>query len=111
MTMVLWICCLVTIVSAIVSFGYALAELQAATNPHRLPSAYALARSASLLLVAAVAPFTANVGFVAAAALAMIGVQLLDAVIGGRSRDPLKTIGPAVTGVANAIAVVWMLTS
>ncbi|WP_206426033.1 hypothetical protein [Nakamurella antarctica] len=47
----------------------------------------------------------------AAAALAMILVQGFDAAIGRMISDRVKTFGPAITALANAGALVWMLTS
>jgi hypothetical protein len=108
MTTAMWVCSLLTIVSAGVSLGYAAAGLRAAQGQEKLSSSYALARSAALMLVALAAPLTSSLGFIAAAAIAMIVVQALDAVIGARSGDRLKTIGPALTAVANAAALVWM---
>ncbi|PYI65979.1 hypothetical protein CVV68_16265 [Arthrobacter livingstonensis] len=72
---------------------------------------YALARSLALVLVAIVGLLSSSIPFVAAAALAMILVQGLDAVIGARISDRLKTVGPALTAMVNAAALVWMLTT
>jgi hypothetical protein len=58
-----------------------------------------------------VAPVTGSLGFIAAAAVGLICVQALDAVIGGRSGDRLKTIGPAVIAVANTAVLIWALLS
>ncbi|UGS28675.1 hypothetical protein K8F61_09405 [Microbacterium resistens] len=106
MAVVMWACSVLTIVSAGVRLGYAVAGLRAAHGAERLPSSYALARSAALMVVALSAPVTSNLGFIAAAAVAMICVQSLDAVIGVRSGDRLKTIGPAFTAVANVAALI-----
>jgi hypothetical protein len=111
MTVATWVCSLLTIVSACVSLGYSVAGLRAGNGSERLPSSYALARSAALVVVALAAPVTGNLGFIAAAAVAMICVQALDAIIGGKGRDRLKTIGPAITAIANAAALIWALAS
>ncbi|MCU1479425.1 MAG: hypothetical protein JWQ19_211 [Subtercola sp.] len=108
MTTAIWICSVLTIVSALVSLGYAAAGLRSASPSGRLPSSYALSRSMALVVVALAGPFTGNTGFIEAAAVCMICVQLLDAVIGGRSHDLLKTIGPAITAAVNATALVWV---
>jgi hypothetical protein len=42
-------------------------------------------------------------------ALAMVIVQAVDAIIGVRIHDRLKTIGPAATSLANAVALIWLL--
>ncbi|PJJ55304.1 hypothetical protein CLV54_3194 [Compostimonas suwonensis] len=72
---------------------------------------YAFARSLALLVVAIVALFTGSVAFVAAIAIAMVIVQVADAVIGVRIRDRLKTVGPAATALVDLAALVWMLAS
>jgi hypothetical protein len=111
MTVAMWVCSLVTIASACVSVGYAWAGFRVADGSERLPSSYALARSVALVVVALVAPVVGSLGFIAAAAVGLICVQALDAVIGGTSRNRLKTIGPAITAVANAAALIWALVS
>lgn len=103
------VCSALTIVSSGVSLGYAVAGFRAARGPEKTPSSYALARSAAFAVIALIAPFTASLVFIAAAAIGMIIVQALDAVIGGFIRDRVKTIGPAVTALANAAALVWAL--
>jgi hypothetical protein len=109
MTLAFWLAVTVTVISAAVSFGYALAGLRAATGDARTPSMYAFARSLALLLVAVIAPFTGSLAFVAAIAIAMIIVQAADAVIGVRIRDRVKTLGPAATAIVNLGALVWSL--
>ncbi|MEJ3405745.1 hypothetical protein WDJ51_13475 [Rathayibacter sp. YIM 133350] len=106
-----WVCAVVTLLSALVSGAYALAGARSASTDTRAPSLYALARSAALLVVAVVAVFTASVAFQSAVAIAMIIVQAGDAIIGGLIHDRVKTLGPAVVAVANALALVWMLAS
>lgn len=102
-------CSIVTLISAAVSLGYAISSLRAATDGSRIPSSYALARSAALVVVAGVAPFTASLPFIAAAALGMICVRALDAVIGGRIGDRVKTYGPAITAAVNAVGLFLLL--
>ncbi len=70
---------------------------------------YAFARSLALLVVAIIALFAGSTAFVAAVAIAMVVVQAADAIIGVRTRDTLKTVGPAVTAVANLGVLIWML--
>ncbi len=106
-----WICAGLTLISALVSAGYATAAWRAASAESRVPSMYALARSVALVVVAVIGLFSASVAFVAAAALAMIIVQGLDAVIGVFIRDRVKTIGPAITSLVNVAALIWMLAS
>lgn len=104
-----WVCTAITPISAAVSFGYAVGGLRASDQGSRTPSLYALSRSAALFAVAIAAPFTESVGFVAAAAVAMVIVQAGDAVIGWMIHDRFKTIGPATTATVNLAALVWLL--
>lgn len=104
-----WICCTITAVSAYVSLGYSIAGLAGADPAARTGSMYAFSRSLALAAVATVAPFTGEVAFVGAIAIAMIIVQTADAGIGGVIRDRLKTVGPAATAAANLGALIWLL--
>ncbi|RFA17693.1 hypothetical protein B7R23_16850 [Subtercola boreus] len=88
-----------------------MAGVRAAVENGRAASEYALSRSIALVAISIVALFTPNIAFVAAAALAMIVVQALDAVIGARSKDRTKTVGPAITAAVNTAALVWLLTT
>ena len=102
---------MVTIISASVSFGYALAGMRRATPEQKTASSYAFARSLALLVVAVIAIVTGSVPFVAAITIAMVIVQAADAVVGVSIRDRVKTIGPAVTAVVGLATLVWMLLS
>jgi len=106
-----WLCAAITAISAYVSLGYSIAGLRSAGAEAKVGFMYALARSAALAVAATVAPFTSSIDFVAAVAVATVVVQGADAVVGLRIRDPLKTYGPAATAVANAAALVWLLTT
>lgn len=111
MSTAFWICAIATAISALVSAGYAVAGLHSAVDEARVPSMYALARSAALVAVAFVGLFSASAAFVAAVAVAMIVVQGLDAFIGVRISNKVKTIGPALTALVNLAALVWLLSS
>ena len=111
MSAAFWICASLTLISSLVSGGYAVSGLRAATRESRVPSMYALARSVALIVVAAFGLFSSSIAFEAAAALAMVLVQGFDAVIGGVISDRVKTLGPAITALVNAVALIWMLTS
>ncbi|WP_246490566.1 hypothetical protein [Brevibacterium oceani] len=104
-----WVCAGITVISAAVSFGYSLAGLRTSDAPSKTASRYAFSRSVALLAVALTALFAGSVGFVAAAAIAMVLVQTIDAVIGAGIHDRLKTYGPALTALFNLAALVWML--
>lgn len=92
-----------------VGFGYSVAGLKAAGEAERTGSMYAFARSLALLTVAVIAVFAGSIAFLAAIAVAMIVVQIADAVIGMQLRNRLKTIGPAMTAAVNAGVLIWLL--
>ena len=106
-----WVCAAVTAISSLVSLGYSIAGLRAASGQGVVPSRYAAARSLALAVVAVAAVFVSSVPFLAAIAVAMILAQAVDAAIGVPQRDRLKTWGPALTALVNLIALVWMLAS
>ena len=70
---------------------------------------YTCARSIALAVTAVVALFARSTPFLAAVAIAMVILQAIDAIIGGILHDRLKTLGPALTALANAAALVWLL--
>lgn len=109
MSIAFWVCAVITVISAAVSFGYSVAGLRAASGDAVTPSMYAFARSLALLVVAVVALFTLSGAFVAAVAIAMILVQAVDAVIGVRIHDRVKAVGPAVTALVNLAGLIWLL--
>lgn len=111
MSTAFWICASLTVVSSLVSGGFAANGLRAATRESRTSSMYALARSVALVVVAIVGLTSFSIGFEAAAALSMILVQGFDAVIGAVISDRVKTLGPAITALVNAAALIWMFIS
>lgn len=111
MSAAFWICASVTVISSLVSGGCAVIGLRTANLESRVSSMYALARSGALVVVAVLGLFSSSIAFETAAAVALILVQGFDAVIGGVIADRVKTLGPGITALANAGALVWMLTS
>ena len=109
MSIAFWACCAVTVISASVSFGYALAGLRTSSGESRTGYLYAFARSTALLVVAVVALFAGSGPFLVAIASSMTLVQAIDATVGGILHDRVKTIGPAATAVANAACLIWLL--
>lgn len=109
MSAAFWVCALVTLVSAAVSFGFAVDGLRRASAESRTASSYAFSRSLALLVVAVVALFTGSVAFVAAVAAVMVLVQAFDVVVGWMQRDPRKTFGPAGIALANLAVLIWLL--
>lgn len=108
MSLAFWVCAAVTAISAAVSLGYSIAGLTSSDPAGRAPSMYACARSSALAVVAVAAIFVGSTPFLAAVAVAMVTVQAVDAVIGGVIRDRIKTIGPALTAIANLAALIWL---
>ncbi len=106
-----WVCAVVTTVSAFVSLGYSVASLIRSDTPARASSMYAAARSIALAAAATVVLFASSSAYLEVIALVMVIVQAADAIIGAIIHDRLKTIGPAVTSLANALALVWLYAS
>lgn len=109
MPLSLWICAVITLISAIVSTGYAVAGWRDASGAARTASAYGLSRSTSLLIAAIAALAVGAPAFVAAIAVAMTLVQAFDAWVGTTIRDPWKTYGPTALAILNAAALLWAL--
>ncbi len=109
MSAAFWVCAIITAVSAFVSLGFSIAGMAAADASSRTSSMYASARSLALVVTATVALLTRSNSYVEAIAVTMVIVQAVDAVIGVRIRDRLKTVGPAATALVNAAALVWLL--
>src|ERR1700683_1089250 len=105
---VFWICAFVTILSFIISAGFAVANV--ATHGLGDTSAlYGASRSIPILLVAIVAAVRrSNLG-VATVALIMTFVQVGDAMVGVLAHDTSKTLGPLILALATAITLVWLL--
>ena len=107
--MAFWVCAGITLISSMVSAGYAVANLRTTHLRSRGVAEYALSRSIALVVVSIIAVFVANTGFLVAVATCMTLVQGMDSVVGARSGDRFKTVGPAMTASANAAALIWML--
>jgi hypothetical protein len=82
------------------------AALRCPEGPGRTDAFYAFSRSLALAVVAVILLFAQSLDWLKAVAVAMIVVQAGDAVIGARSRDRLKTVGPALTAVANLAVLI-----
>ena len=72
---------------------------------------YAAARSLALAVAAVVALLIRSISYLEAIALAMVVVQAADTIIGLKIHDRLKTIGPALTSLTNALALFWLYAS
>ena len=95
MTFIYWLALALTAVSALTSLGFSLAALRAKS----IYAEYAASRSIALVVAVIVAFFLSSQPLVFVLALAMTVMQALDAVIGARQRDLMKTVGPAVLAV------------
>ena len=109
MSTAFWVCSSITAVSAFVGLGYSIATVGWSPAPQQVPAMYALARSLALAAGAAVALLIQSVAFTEAIAFIMIIVQAVDAVIGVRLHERLRTFGPAATSLANAVALAWLV--
>lgn len=101
-----WVCAAITTVSAFVSLGYSVIALRGPDAAAATNAMYAFTRSLALAVLATLVLFTQSPSWLRAVALAMVLVQAGDAVVGARLHDRLKTVGPAMTAVANLIALV-----
>ncbi len=101
-----WVCAAITTVSAFVSLGYSVVGLRGPAGAAGAAEMYACTRSFALAAAATVVLFAQSPSWLRAVAFTMVLVQVGDAMIGARLQHRLKTIGPALTAVANLIALV-----
>jgi hypothetical protein len=101
-----WICAGFTLFSATVSLTFSLLSLRMATG-HEY-ALYAASRSVALPLAALYAMARRSRGGIAALALAMTLVQLLDGFIGLHLRDPGRAYGPIGFAAINFGLIMWM---
>jgi hypothetical protein len=104
-------CALVTALSALVSLGFSVAALATEQGRARTIALYAAARSLAYAVIAAVPLALRLPLWLQAAAVGMIIVQGADALIGLTLSDRLKTLGPALTALVNAAALIWLTAS
>jgi len=100
-----WVCATITAVSAFVSLSYSVVGVRGPAGAAATNAMYAFTRSFALAVAATVVLFSQSPSWLRAVAFAMVLVQAADAVIGARLHDRLKTVGPALTAVANLIAL------
>jgi hypothetical protein len=104
----LWICALMTLISAGVSAGFSLQGLFGPGGSDNF-ARYAASRSVALLLTVLIAIGARSRMAIAFLGMAMTSVQAFDGVIGALAHDPAKTYGPFAFAVLNALAVGWLL--
>jgi hypothetical protein len=98
-----WACALITIASALTSAGFSMAALATDGNADAM---YCASRSLSLVIVAFLVVLLRSPRGLSTMALVMTLVQLGDAIVGFVNHDALKTLGPALLAVINAVALV-----
>jgi hypothetical protein len=101
-----WLCAGFTLFSALVSAGFSLFALRM-VGGHEY-ALYAASRSVALPFAAAFAMATRSRGGVAAIAIAMTLIQLLDAIIGFQLHDPGRAYGPLILSGINFGLLLWM---
>ena len=109
MSLAFFVCVVVTLVSAVVSLGFSLVAVWSSEGTERDVALYATVRSFAFLVQALVPWLSGSVSWLLAAGWGMTIVQGLDAGIGRRMKDSIRTYGPAAIGVVNMVAVVWLM--
>jgi hypothetical protein len=106
----LWICAIITAISAAVSASFSIAGLLG-DGSNDTYAMYAGSRSVALVLVSLGCLWVRWRAAVAAMGVTMGFVQMFDAMIGVHSHDASKTWGPLVFAVATFSAVAYLLRS
>jgi hypothetical protein len=101
-----WLCAGFTLFSALVSASFSLLALRMAGG-HEY-ALYAASRSVALPFAAVFAMARRSRGGVAAMAVAMTLIQLIDAIIGFQLRDPGRAYGPLIFAAMNFGLLLWM---
>src|SRR5258706_14197535 len=101
-----WACAGFTLFSAVVSAGFSLLSLRLVTG-HEY-ALYAASRSVALLLAVVYTMALRSRGGVAALAVAMIMVQIFDAIIGFLLNDPGRAYGLLVFFAINFGLLLWI---
>lgn len=104
-----YLCALVTFASAFTSLGFSIAAYRNVNNSTRISEMYTLSRSFALALASVIPIIYHTVQWLSAIAIIMIIVQAIDAYIGVKLKDLLKTYGPAMTSLLNLCAFVWLI--
>jgi hypothetical protein len=105
MTFFYWLALALTAVSALTSLGCSLAALR----QRNVYAEYAASRSIALVVAVIVAFILGSQPLVFVLAVVMTVVQGLDAVVGARQRDVMKTVGPAVLAVLTLVSAVLVV--
>lgn len=104
-----WSCAGFTLFSALISATFASLALGMVGTGHQHEYAlYAASRSIALVLATLFAISRRSWGGVAATAVAMTVVQLLDTIVGFLIHNPGQAYGPLLFTVINAALLLWM---
>jgi hypothetical protein len=108
MSLAYWMCVAVTSLSALTSLGFSIVALVNSEVKAQVNAMYALTRSTALAIANTVLLFNHSQAWLEALATIMIIVQL-DAVIGVKIHDKMKTYGPGATALINLAALIWFI--
>lgn len=103
------ICALVTLASALTSLGFYIAAYLQSDKTSRINAMYAISRSIAIIAICFVPFINNSSSWLVATATTMIIVQILDALIGIKINNTLKTFGPAITAAVNLLALIWFV--
>ncbi len=107
-------CAAITMISALVSFGFSVEAFIKSKNMEReafTNAMYAMSRSCALALSSFVPYFFHSIPYLSAISIIMIVVQAIDAVIGFKIGNKFKTYGPMLTSIGNLIFFICLIYS
>ncbi len=104
-----YVCAFITVASAFTSLGFSIVAISGSSRESRITALYAASRSVALAFVSLVPLLYVSTPFLAGIASVMIVVQGLDAVIGFRIHNAVKSYGPAVTALVNLVALALLM--
>jgi hypothetical protein len=109
MSLSFWICALITAGSAFTSLGFSITAYLSSNKDSRTNSMYAVSRSVALAAISIFPFFNHAATGLIAIATSMIIVQALDAFIGIKIHDKVKSFGPALTATINLVTLLWFI--
>jgi hypothetical protein len=101
-----WICGVVSLASALISFGFSIVASRVPEAADHANALYALSRSVALVVLCVVPLVHQSAAWLTAAAMGMIVVQAGDALVGRVQRDIVKTFGPASLAVVTLLVLI-----
>ncbi|WP_395245395.1 hypothetical protein ACGGZK_06190 [Agromyces sp. MMS24-K17] len=106
-----WICYSLTLVSAIVSVWYSVADVIAVGGFEEAGPWYAASRSVAIVVVALIAPLFRSDDALLAIAVVLTVVQGIDAFIGATQGDVVRTVVPAVLCLVTIVGATFLARS